>query len=80
MFEQWSPLQLCHVLGYRVDLRSQGGGTVAYLVGPAVRDRSVTYLRAIRLLKRMARRKGVNEFDVPATYRRALRDGKEQVK
>jgi hypothetical protein len=77
VFEKWSPLQLAHVLGYRFDIRNQGGGRVIYLTGKNVKERIVTYKKACRLLKRSARIKNIVD-NPPVSYRRALIDGREQ--
>ena len=77
-FREWSPNELCHALGFRIDLRQQGNGaTHAYIVG-AKRERCVSHERASRTLARLARWRGIDPTKPPKPTRRALRNGQEQ--
>jgi hypothetical protein len=77
-FYDWSPNELCHALGFRIDLRGHSNGlSDAWIIG-ARRERCVTHERACRLLARLAMCRRIDPHNRPALARRALRNGREQ--
>jgi hypothetical protein len=77
-FREWSPNELCHALGLRIDLRGQGNGlNDAWIIG-ARRERCASHERASRMLGRLARLRRIDPHSKPTPARRALRNGREQ--
>jgi hypothetical protein len=75
----WSPAELAHVLGLRIDLRRERSGfRTAYFGGPNVKPRPLSHERACAVLARLARRRGVDERHPPEDTPWALQDGKER--
>lgn len=78
-FCAWSPLDLAHVLGYYIDLRTSSGALrQAFIIGPRGRSRPTDHAHAWRALSRLAQRRGVDPQARPAQPRRALIDGRLQ--
>lgn len=77
-FAEWSPARLAHALGYRFDLVSHGmGERRAFLIGPTGRRHYTGYDTALKTLRRLAERKGVDPHCPPLDAPRALQNGKE---
>ena len=78
-YAAWSPLQLAHAVGLRIDLRTERGSVrTAYIVSAAGKSRPVSHSRACDVLSRLAKRRGVDPSTPPLIYPRALADGAEQ--
>jgi len=72
-FENWSPAELAHAVGYRIDLRSIGSGQrTAYLVGPTGRWHPTSHGRAWTTLSRLAAIRSIDASCPPTAHPRAL--------
>lgn len=78
-FADWSPAQLAHALGYRLDLRNAlGGQRHAYLIGPSGREHPTGHARAWATLSRLAVWRRIDPTAAPHQPPRALVNGKAQ--
>lgn len=78
-FYGWSPNQLAHALGFRVNLRSAGGGQrTAYIERPSGRATAMGHTRACLSLSRLAQLRKLDPLNPPANPKRALINGEEQ--
>lgn len=78
-FRDWSPADLAHALGYRIDLRRRNNGTrTTYLIGPTGRAHLTSHQHACDALSRLAERRGLDPAKRPTDTPRALQNGREE--
>lgn len=77
-FFPWSPAQLAHALGVRINLRGHGCGTRSAYFERNGKATVMSHGRACHVLARLAHRHGIDAANPPAEHPRALIDGKEQ--
>jgi len=80
IYKDWSPAQLAHALGYRINLRGNPNGTrTAWALCPNGTEHKIhDAAYAHKLLSRVARRVNINPSAIPGNTPRALLNGAEQ--
>jgi hypothetical protein len=75
---EWSPAQLAHALGYRINLVTGRGGCRDAFLERAGRSHPTSHERACSTLSRLARIRGIDAANPPTDTPRALINGAEQ--